>query len=338
MPPVAGIFDFDIPGHGLWVDDQSLGLEVARRFQGREVRLRLPELPSGPIPPGVLAGDAMTGASVRGEDGGGSRGLRAIRLEVRGEANFGSGDFRDSDAAPLAEASLLIESLRGVAETFVWEFLNQARGTLGQFWVGTSTDPPRMTGSSLIDLDTDEPIPVIPPIESQALGLGSDAGITPDQVEHLATRASEASEVPLPDELIADAKYLAYVRKPPDARLAVLLAAIACEAQIKRRLNSLVAPGEDSRALLALILENPRDVTLAVVTHFDKTAKAVVGRSLREENKPLWKHAERLFEIRNEIAHGRGKQASEGEQRQAINCAGELFAWMDTLRRSATDA
>jgi hypothetical protein len=93
----------------------------------------------------------------------------------------------------------------------------------------------------------------------------------------------------LRDALIADAKYLASLSDPPQLREAVLLAAIACEVTIKQTLRA--ACSNAARPVLDWALDNPRDVSEQAAGLFDKTAKAVTGRSLREENKAVHKGA-----------------------------------------------
>jgi hypothetical protein len=79
-------------------------------------------------------------------------------------------------------------------------------------------------------------------------------------------------------------------------------------------------------------LDNPRDVFEQAAGLFDKTAKAVTGRSLREENGAIYKGVVALFEDRNRVAH-RGKEIEVGVAQTHLKNAEAALDWTAGLVR-----
>jgi hypothetical protein len=78
-------------------------------------------------------------------------------------------------------------------------------------------------------------------------------------------------------------------------------------------------------------LENHREVTVTAVDGlFDKLMKTTQGRSLRDDDRPLFNRVKELFELRNRIAH-RGAGASRDEARAAVRSAMDAFAWLERI-------
>lgn len=217
---------------------------------------------------------------------------------------------------------------RRLAGEFVTAFVGQVRVHLNHDWLGTSIDEPELvTGAtSLFNADSGERYTVshaeFPGCVHNVEHLDLSTELLDDILAHLA--ADE--DPPLSYSLLFDARYMARVRRPPDLRLAVLLAAIAVEMETRQALE-IVCP-EDSRPLLDVLFSNPRDYTMAAVSHLDKTAKAVCGRSLREEDRPLYNRADKLFQVRNAIAHGKGSAPSDSEMWDAVNAGMSVYGWL----------
>jgi hypothetical protein len=86
------------------------------------------------------------------------------------------------------------------------------------------------------------------------------------------------------------------------------------------------------RPLLDIVLDSPRDVSVAAGQLLDKPLKAITGMSLREADKPLFKLVtEKLFPLRNRVAHY-GHRPTTQEARDAVATATDLFAWLDQLQ------
>jgi hypothetical protein len=82
---------------------------------------------------------------------------------------------------------------------------------------------------------------------------------------------------------------------------------------------------------LHVILDNPRDVTIATGQLLDKPMKAAVGVSLRDEDKGLFVAVtETLFPLRNRIAH-RGHPPTLDEAQTAFSIVERLFVWLGAL-------
>ena len=67
---------------------------------------------------------------------------------------------------------------------------------------------------------------------------------------------------------------------------------------------------------------------------FDKAMKAAVGRSLKEDDRALYKGIDNgkhgLFYKRNKIAHA-GFVIGRDEAKESLSCARKVFAWLDGL-------
>jgi len=105
-----------------------------------------------------------------------------------------------------------------------------------------------------------------------------------------------------------------------------LLAAIACETKIESVLRERVSP--EKTALVELLIAKPRDFSVAASALFSDVLAAALGRFLKKDKKVLHKKIERLFEIRNRIAH-RGERPQQDEAYSVVVGARELFEWLD---------
>lgn len=326
MARLQGIFHFELPGLGLWLANEALGSSVSSATGNHQITLEFPARDDD------FGLDQDRGGAFAGHGAGtgieGATGVRVVRVRVETDASFGFAEY-EAASGRYEPAHRLVEALMNVGRDFTTAFVRQARGR-GHHWMGTSADRAERTWvTDLYDLGLGKRIPVGPGILFESHVLDLSQRVTPDVAQALAEGAGEQRVPPLAEELLADAKYLSWIRRPVDLRLGVLLAAIACEAKIKQTLTRLA---DDARSpLLDLVLDNPRDVTVATVVHLDKTAKAISGRSLRDENGVLWKAAIKLFEARNRIAHGKAEQPTEDEMTSAVRAAVDIFEWIDSL-------
>jgi hypothetical protein len=137
--------------------------------------------------------------------------------------------------------------------------------------------------------------------------------------------------IPLGRALMADAQYFAYSdgEASPHLRQAVLIAAVACEVGVKQMLTSYASP--DQGPLLSLLLNSPRDYSMAAVTLFHTASRAITGRSLSEENAQLYRRLERAFTIRNRIAHRGGEGVHQEDLVRAFVAAKASFEWLNTF-------
>jgi len=181
-----------------------------------------------------------------------------------------------------------------------------------------------------------------PPLS--AVGIDRERAAGSDELEELLSLTSSGIDLADEDVLLADARAaisIVHIRQQwklerRDTGRAVLLAGVAAEVKIKRTLME--KPRPEFRPLLDVILDNPRDTSIATGHLLDKPMKAGLGISLREEKanlpdeyKNLFKDVtEKLFPWRNAVAH-RGWRPALAEAKQAAEIVGRLFSWLDGL-------
>jgi hypothetical protein len=230
-----------------------------------------------------------------------------------------------------------IEHLRKsfqVAQAVVGELVEWAR-IRGQAWLGLHGQPVRRIGNHLLGDDSVDIADygfsedVLPQIEEEHTPeFEIEASLDSANASSLAERLARNGEaVPIAETLLADALYFIGLN-PPDWQRAVLIAAIACEVKVKDTLRRKVLP--DRLPFVDLILENPRDWSIAAVALFDKAMNAALGRSLRAERQEVYKDITKLFEVRNRIAH-RGEKPDDEDARRVVLAGREVFRWLDGL-------
>lgn len=261
--------------------------------------------------------------------GGGPNGqgfaVHTVKVMVFGEGPRG----QDTDGS--------IEHLKRsfhVAESAVADLVEWAR-IHGQPWLGLHGQPVRRVGNHLLGDDSVDIADygfsedVLPAIEDER-EPAYDGGASLDTA-HSSSLAQELGRgdvaLPIAETFLADALYFIGLR-PPDCQRAVLIAAIACEVKVKDTLRLKVPP--DRRPLVDLLLENPRDWSIAALALFDKATDAALGRSLRTDHREVYKDVCRLFELRNRIAH-RGEKPDDTEASRVVLAARQVFRWLDEL-------
>ena len=261
--------------------------------------------------------------------------IDVFRVEVAAESQIGASDVRGVDirtAGPAGQKLLsslrnLLDELYEVASAVVTDLIERVRVERRQHWLGIAGEPVEGIGwGDLIDLDANEVLPVDKYLErSGTLRIVDRVQIIqPDQVHQLAEALKEPHAPMLAEALLADAFYYSSDAKPPDQPRALLIAAVACEVKIKKSLRGRVAP--EAEDLLELALRNTRPT----VALFGKVCNAVTGRSLSEENRPLYNKLDDLFEGRNALAH-HGKIPDDARVTESLNAAREAFQWLDGL-------
>jgi hypothetical protein len=126
---------------------------------------------------------------------------------------------------------------------------------------------------------------------------------------------------------LAEALWSASISVSRRPSQAVVLAAVACEVSAKTRLRELADP--KARPLLDVLVDNVRGITARDLFHH--VPQALIGRSLRTEDRELWKKIDRLFEKRNQVVHV-GASVSEEEANELAWAASNAVRWLDWLR------
>ena len=328
-------YHFEIPE--LWISRDLSGTSHEASHSGFKMRLSFPR-DAGDF--GIRERDAwhdhrlVTGWI---EDKRGQRlaeAVEMVRVTVECRLPFGADDVGDGRRPPDTVFDDGVEVLKAAANAargLLRDYLDLVRAEHGQFWLGLSGSRHRVTWLTEVrEQKTDrwvkvgynDPLSVFTPSSDRALSLEDHGGVI--------AQASLGERPALHHALIADASYLVSRSDPPQRREALLLAAIACEVTIKQTLRA--ACPMPALPLLDWALDNPRDLSVQAAGLFDKTAKAVTGRSLREENRSVYKGVVTLFEDRNGVAH-RGKEIADGVAQTHLKNAEAALEWTAGLVR-----
>jgi hypothetical protein len=223
------------------------------------------------------------------------------------------------------EAQRVFDEARPIAVEVARRYVDIVRIRKRQSWLGDSSSVPKVVWHTDF-YDSSGAILAV------SFGYGPPAVVirSSSETEHRAVLDSvAAAEDPsIGDAFLADAIFRNWPTGNPDRVQAVLLAAIACEVKIKQCLRELAGR---EQALLTVILENPRDVSLAALSLFDKALDAVCGRSLRRDNRELFNAVKTLFEDRNRIAHRGGEGLDTSELGRHIATAQAVFTYLEAL-------
>ncbi|MBB5077782.1 hypothetical protein [Nonomuraea endophytica] len=257
-----------------------------------------------------------------------------VKVEVELPSALLAGDLAGDPSGERREEVIeLIKVARDVSIEFVTRIMRHAAVTYRQPWLGPSAKLflPGFTSGRLYDRNGEWFRAGYGVTKPGVLRLGVSAP-NHQEFEALVSNISGAGyvEPPLAETLLADALYTSSSADHPDLRLATLLAAMACEVKIKQAMRILAT--QEQAALVDALLDNPRDWSMAASSLFDKGIAAVCGRSMRVEDRPLWKRVDRLFFVRNKVAHVGG----EGLEPTAISeghpeAARDAFEWVDRV-------
>jgi len=229
----------------------------------------------------------------------------------------------------LDEAHRVYDEAEPIAIELTRRYIQHVRVRFRQSWLGSSAwTPSGVWNTEMRDASGHRLAVSYSRMGTVVLQFCEDALTIADQQEAI-SNASRGIDPPLAESLLADARFVNWPTGNSDRRQGVLLAAIACEVKIKQRLRELAH--SEQQGLLALILDNPRDVTIAVSSLLDTTLDAVCGRSLRRDDKNLYKAAVSLFEDRNTVAHRGGVGLDPGQLGKHFQTAQSLFSYLDSI-------
>ena len=190
--------------------------------------------------------------------------------------------------------------------------------------VSLAGETPQLQSLSVVDLDTGDELRNLPfaPNRGYPIAVGFPEFTVADAEEVL------VEPIGMAETLLAQADYLARWTPHPKPGLAVLLTAVACESRVKGVLIERAAP--DASALLDVLLRRPRVFQEPADQLFDHVARAVIGRSLREDDPDLWKELVSIFQVRNEMAH-RGSEPTVGRAGELVWAGRRVFDWLETV-------
>jgi hypothetical protein len=220
-------------------------------------------------------------------------------------------------------------------------FLAWTRTTAGQYWLPSRQEgvaPAGLYGRLMLAGTDHEVDPKARWSPGHAvMARRPDEAASPHDIDTVVRETQEGSDPATEDVLLADARSAAsllpvsamwkYERR--DTARVVLLAAMAMEVKIKRALRDHAR--RDLQGLVDVILDNPRDFSIATAQLLDKAMKAAIGVSLREADKPLFRAVtEGLFPLRNQVAHT-AYEPTLAEAQEALRTAARLSHWLAHL-------
>lgn len=218
----------------------------------------------------------------------------------------------------------IFEEGQALCDAAAHEFMRWLRATTRQAWLGTIAEPPQQYGrGSLYYADTDQAIFGMGPTQSLEI-RSSRLRLEMGQLDGLAENMTNHLDIPVAQELLADAWHVGSGTGHVDFDRAVLLAAIACEVHTQEFLRQHVPAAR--KELLEVTLK--RTSTLGVLLH--AVFQAALNVSLMESDRYLYNRIKALTTQRNNIVHeGRSKPKPELGAGPA-SIAQDLFDWLET--------
>ncbi len=276
----------------------------------------------------VLPGDALDtdfASSARGIVLVGSDGIRtpyltAIRVTV--EADIAELD-REALPSQQEEVREFISAAESMARQAAARIMDVSR-LKGQYWLGLmgeaaeEVDPRyvEVVGGDRLDVE----IRWVPTLYQHSV-----PSLRPDDLANMAA-LTEADPTLTFRRLLNDALYLSHTDLESDVRHGVVLAAVAAEVAIKRTLLGLATPPHAE--LVNEMLGNYRDFSPSAANLFHTTAKIVLGASLHEADKDLFKHLTQLFADRNNLVHRRDKDIPLDRCQRGVLAAKQAISWL----------
>jgi len=260
--------------------------------------------------------------------------VTAVRVRITQDAELDAASFEsDVEARNTAHraANEVADDAIEVGGRVLTQFLAWVRVDAHQPWLGLiGREPPELIGEIVVeDLDAERRLTATPHRTNIGMRVVEPESVLDETaMERIAAAVQQGAAAPLGESLLQDAAFYLQEANTPDPPRAVLIAAIACEVKVKDALRRAVS--EPQAALLELLLANPRDFSVAAAAHFDKVMEASASRSLRREESELYKAVERLFRLRNDVAH-RGQGPSEADAREAVRAASRAIRWLNDV-------
>jgi hypothetical protein len=313
------------------------GLVVAGEMRGRSYEFRLPQFDGTLTFPerddqykerlGRDWGLAISGSSGTRENPEQWVAVHYLNLKICGEGPVSFADFEQDRADAAKKAIAFFDNAVDVATTFLAQCIEWLRAD-GQAQLGLQGQIPELAGlQSLFDAEVERRLPVGHTWKTVVSVLNDRGALTERSVNEVIERAATGAEVPTAAALIADAMHMLRGTEP-DLKRAVLSAAIAAELLIKEALRVRAKP--DAALMVDVLLDNPRDFSVAAAALFDKPLAAVCGHSLKDEDRDLYVRIQRLFERRNSIAH-RGADIPRPEAADSVRAARDVADWLSEL-------
>lgn len=247
--------------------------------------------------------------------------VRMIRLVVNFDSGLSVTDYQPE--RDQGEHDETLQRRRDEALNIAADFCAAVRLEVGQHWVEPTGEFPKLVGPlGLVDLDASKTFGVLVAPAGVIRIVDSATLVTEESLGHLEARLSDAALQP-EEILLSEALYLAESEQQRAADRATLLSAIAVELRTKRVLRLIV--GDSRQKILELLLNNPRDWSMAAHGLYAKALPEFAGNDLGDGHKESAKQVQRLFDARNRIAH-RGDVVSVEDGKRHVAAARNAFA------------
>jgi hypothetical protein len=297
MPPVRLAVRFSAGKLGINIPPELVGQQFEAQIDGQLVKVSLPAR-SKRDPYDVTVGPP--------------EGLVLAEFVVEVEAEVSDIERRDAELAPAF----------GLAVKTATRITDEARRT--QPWGGLVGSQPDVVEVFVTDVDTGLVHEVDHPTGVFRSFVWDRDRVTAERI----VGALQGGAADLPDVLLAQARYLAHHAPDRQPSLAVVLAAVGCEAKVKTFLLD-HAEGR-ARDLLDVILKENRISHQPAVELFGFVAEAILGLSLRTADRDLFRRVGALFVARNALVH-RATAPAVDEAIRHVAAAREAFHWLNTL-------
>lgn len=315
---------FSVPG--LWVHPDGLGAILQYQKDQCDVVIALPARPDDFMnadEPEVVRIPSLSPAP-------GSQtnvfSINTIQVEVSLDGEGSTQDKRRLDPNTLQRViGPSWDKAYSCAEREILHFLSWFRVSHRQPWLGLAEQNAWQYGRAhIFDAETGERLFSYGPKQIATLRFGQLLAAKRADIELLQEPLASGREVPTSSALLADALFLVEETETVDAHRAILAAAMACEIRIKHALRSRSNP--ETQGMVNLVLRGKSDIGVLA----SSVAKAVSGRSLKDENPELFSRLQALASIRNRVVH-EGASVRPLEARPLVAAASQTFDWLDQL-------
>lgn len=229
----------------------------------------------------------------------------------------------DGDTFQQVRDSLLEATRIAVTNLTEWVWVRK-----GQVWNAPSGEyPKQISPVSLFNIDDSTGGTEIGGSASFRV-IPRSTEVTGQDLVEISRLCVEDSRPSLAELLLAEGGHYLWRPERLAADRAVLMAAIACELAIKSALREFADPSD--LLWVDLVVNNPRDISVAAANLWHQAMKAATGRSLSEEDGALYKRLGRLISKRNGIVH-RDERVDAAGARNLVGAAVEAFAWLRTI-------
>ena len=253
--------------------------------------------------------------------------LRIIKILLNFKADISVATYVEGRDEPTLQ--MVFMTMWEHANSVAREFMDFVRIDSNQYWIEPNGRLPRVLNIvELIDA-TDEP----PWKLGFAIGLASGSFRAIDGTEIMDQPKLDAIGQAMQDGrglhagelLVNEARYIFDSEQVTAPERSTLVGAMGVEVFTKYVLRTIASPAQ--LPLVELLLENPRDWSMAAHGLFLKGLEQIAQRDLGQSHKDMSKRVAKLFEARNRVVH-RGEAVDRADARIHVQTAVEAMAFL----------